>query len=289
MDARNPRHAALAAARSLLFVPGNRPERFAKALASGADAVVLDLEDAVPPAQKAAAREAAGVALRSVAGSVPLVLRVSTPGSDAGVQDLAWLSQQPAPAGVMVAKSESADDLAAVRGAAPEAALLPLIESAAGYAALAQLAAASGVLRLVVGHIDFMADTGLRCSEDERELDPLRFAVAMHTRLQRLEPAVDGVTTAIDDDERLRRDTRRALNFGFGAKLCIHPRQVAVVHEALEPLAGEVDWARRVITADAAAAGAAVQLDGKMVDLPVVLQARRVLARLRSRAQEEGA
>lgn len=289
MDTRDPRHAALAAARSLLFVPGNRPERFAKAIASGADAVVLDLEDAVPPAQKAAAREAVGAALQSTGSAVPLILRVSTPASEAGAQDLAWLSQQPAPAGVMVAKSESADDLAAVQRAAPGAALLPLIESAAGYAALAQIAAAPGVLRLVVGHIDFMADTGLRCAEDERELDPLRFAVAMHTRLHRLEAAVDGVTTAIDDDERLRRDTRRALNFGFGAKLCIHPRQVAVVHAALAPAADELEWARRVIAADAAAAGAAVQLDGKMVDLPVVLQARRILARLRSQAEGEGA
>ena len=284
MNTLDARHAALAAARSLLFVPGNRPERFAKAIASGADAVVLDLEDAVPPARKGMAREAVGAALKSMGSDVPLILRVSTPASEAGAQDLAWLSQQPVPAAVMVAKSESAGDLIAVRRVAPEAALLPLIESALGYAALAQIAAAAGVLRLVIGHIDFMADTGLRCSEDERELDPLRFAVAMHTRLQRLEPAVDGVTTAIDDDERLRRDTRRALNFGFGAKLCIHPRQVAVVHEALEPSAEEVGWARRVLAADAAAAGAAVQLDGKMVDLPVVLQARRILARLRAQA-----
>ncbi len=281
MDNPTALRAALAAARTLLFVPGNRPERFAKALASGADAVVLDLEDAVPPAQKAAARDAVREALVAEPSPVPLILRVSTPGSEAGAQDLAWLSGQPAPAGVMVAKSESPDDLAAVHRAAPAAALLPLVESAAGFAALASIAAAPGVLRLVVGHIDFMADTGLRCSEDERELDPLRFAVAMHTRLQRLEPAVDGVTVAIDDDERLRRDTRRALNFGFGAKLCIHPRQVAVVHEALAPGADEIDWARRVIAADAASAGAAVQLDGRMVDLPVVLQARRTLARVR--------
>lgn len=277
------RHAAaLAGARTLLFVPGNRPERFAKAIASGADAVVLDLEDAVPPAERQAARAAIAAAWATLsAAAVPIVLRVSTPGSEAGAQDLAWLAGQTTPAGVMVAKAESADALAAVRQAAPGAALLPLIESAAGYAALPQIAAAPGVLRLVVGHIDFMADTGLRCSDDERELDGLRFAVAMQTRLNRLEPAVDGVTVAIDDDARLRADTRRALNFGFGAKLCIHPRQVAVVHEALAPGAEELAWARRVIAADAAAAGAAVQLDGKMVDLPVVLQARRTLARLR--------
>jgi citrate lyase subunit beta/citryl-CoA lyase len=287
MNTLSSRHAALAAARTLLFVPGNRPERFAKAIASGADAVVLDLEDAVPAAQKPAARDAVAEALQSLGGGVPLILRVSTPASEAGVQDLAWLSRQTAAAAVMVAKSESTDDLAAVQRAAPAAALLPLIESAAGYAALPQIAAAPGVLRLVVGHIDFMADTGLRCSEDERELDPLRFAVAMQTRLQRLEAAVDGVTTAIDDDDRLRRDTRRALNFGFGAKLCIHPRQVAVVHDALAPEVDEIDWARRVLAADAAAAGAAVQLDGKMVDLPVVLQARRVLARLRDQPQGE--
>jgi citrate lyase subunit beta/citryl-CoA lyase len=284
--ATSPHAAALAAARSLLFVPGNRPERFAKAIASGADAVVLDLEDAVPPAARPAARAAIAAAWGAVsAAAVPIVLRVSTPGSEAGAQDLAWLAGQPMPAGVMVAKAESADALAAVRRAAPAAALLPLIESAAGYAALAQIAAAPGVLRLVVGHIDFMADTGLRCSDDERELDPLRFAVAMHTRLNRLEPAVDGVTVAIGDDARLRADTRRALNFGFGAKLCIHPRQVAVVHEALAPSAEELAWARRVIAADAAAAGAAVQLDGKMVDLPVVLQARRTVARLRDGQQ----
>jgi citrate lyase subunit beta/citryl-CoA lyase len=282
----SPHAAALAGARSLLFVPGNRPERFAKAIASGADAVVLDLEDAVPPADRPAARAAIAAAWGTVsAAAVPIVLRVSTPGSEAGAQDLAWLAGQPTPAGVMVAKAESADALAAVRRAAPGAALLPLIESAAGYAALAQIAAAPGVLRLVVGHIDFMADTGLRCSDDERELDPLRFAVAMHTRLNRLEPAVDGVTVAIGDDARLRADTRRALNFGFGAKLCIHPRQVAVVHDALAPSAEELAWARRVIAADAAAAGAAVQLDGKMVDLPVVLQARRTVARLRDEQQ----
>jgi len=281
MDA--SRHlAALSAARTLLFVPGNRPERFMKALESGADAVVLDLEDAVPPAQKAQARTAIAEAWDGLCASpVPLVVRISTPRSDDGRQDIDWLAGRPTPAGVMVAKSESAEDLAAVRRAAPAAALLPLFESAAGHAALALIAAAPGVLRLVLGHIDFMADTGLHCSDDERELDPLRFAIAMQTRLQRLQPAVDGVTVAIDDEARLRADTRRALNFGFGAKLCIHPRQVAVVHEALAPAADELAWARRVLAADAAAGGAAVQLDGGMVDLPVVLQARRTVARVR--------
>ncbi|HRH89061.1 MAG TPA: CoA ester lyase [Rubrivivax sp.] len=271
---------ALAQARSLLFVPGNRPERFLKAAQSGADAVVLDLEDAVPLAQKDAARDAIGQQwAQLLALQVPLVVRINAADSAAWPADLAALARLPQLAAVMVPKAESAETLRQAHHALAGVALLPLIESAAGYDALAPIAAAPGVLRLVLGHIDFMADTGLQCSDDERELAPLRFAIAMATRRQRLAPAIDGVTVAIDDAQRLREDTQGALRFGFGAKLCIHPRQVAGVHEALAPSAAELDWARRVVAADAAAAGAAVQLDGRMVDAPVVLQARRVLAR----------
>jgi citrate lyase subunit beta / citryl-CoA lyase len=273
-------HNALAQARSFLFVPGNRPERFAKAAQSGADAVILDLEDAVPPADKASAREAIGRQWSPLlALGVPLVVRVNAADSAAWPEDLAAMQRLQGLAAVMVPKAESADTLRQVHQALPGAALLPLIESAAGCEALPRIAAAPGVLRLALGHIDFMADTGLQCSDDERELLPLRFAMAMATRLQRLAPAIDGVTVAIDDEARLREDTQRALRLGFGAKLCIHPRQVAAVHAALAPSAEQLDWARRVLAADAASGGAAVQLDGRMVDAPVVLQARRLLAR----------
>ena len=275
----NP-HNDLAQARSLLFVPGNRPERFDKALRSGADAIVLDLEDSVPPDAKAAARQAiAGAWAGLLASGVPLVLRINA--AEAGLQDLEALAALLPGAALMVPKADSAAALARIGARVPGAVLLPLIESAAGYVALADIAGAPGVLRLVVGHIDFMADTGLQCSDDQNELAPLRFAVAMATRLHELAPAIDGVSVAIDDEEQLRQDTRRALRFGFGAKLCIHPRQVAVVHEALAPGAKELDWARRVLAADAASGGAAVQLDGRMVDAPVVLQAQRLLARAR--------
>ncbi len=273
----------LARARSLLFVPGNRPERFRKALASAADAVVLDLEDSVPVDAKAAARAAIGDAWAALhAAALPLVLRINAPETAAGAEDLDWLASLAAdalPAALMVPKAESRESLAAVAARMPGVALLPIVESAAGHANLSDIAAAPGVLRLAVGHIDFMADTGLQCSADESELAPLRFAVAMATRLHLLAPALDGVTVAIDDEARLREDTRRALRFGFGGKLCIHPRQVAVVHAAMLPSADEVAWARRVVAADAASGGAAVQLDGRMVDAPVVLQARRVLVR----------
>lgn len=276
---------ALVQARSLLFVPGSRPERFTKALASGADAVVLDLEDSVPLGAKQAAREAIDSAWAELrAAGLPLVVRINAAESDTGPEDLEWLArltEGASPAAVMVPKAESRVSLERVATQLPGIALLPIIESAAGYLALSEIAAAPCVLRLVVGHIDFMADTGLRCSADESELAPLRFAVTMATRLHRLAPAVDGVTVDMGDENRISEDTRRALRFGFGGKLCIHPRQVAGVHAAMVPAAEEVAWARRVIAADAASGGAAVQLDGRMVDAPVVLQAHQVLARVR--------
>ncbi|MCY1248751.1 Citrate lyase subunit beta-like protein [compost metagenome] len=101
----------------------------------------------------------------------------------------------------------------------------------------------------------------------------------MATRTNQLAPAIDGVTAAIDNDELLRGDTRRALCFAFGGKLCIHPRQVPIVRDAMRPSQAEIDWAKRVVAADDASGGAAVQVDGRMVDVPVVLQARRLLAR----------
>ncbi|WP_246312200.1 HpcH/HpaI aldolase/citrate lyase family protein [Pseudaquabacterium terrae] len=270
----------LAAARSLLFVPGNRPDRFEKALASGADAVILDLEDSVPPPDKAAARQAISAQWPALLPlNVPLLVRINAASSAAWSDDLAAIAGLSGLAGVMVSKAESPATLGELTALLDGVPLLPLVETVAGFDAVRALAAAPGVLRLAVGHIDFMADAGMSCDERESELVPLRFAVAMATRASSLAPAIDGVTVQTSDEQRLRADTLRALRFGFGAKLCIHPRQVAGVHEALAPTEQELAWARRVIAADQASGGAAVQLDGRMVDLPVVLQARNTLAR----------
>lgn len=273
---------SLSEARSLLFVPGNRPERFNKALSSGADAVVFDLEDSVPLVEKKAARDAITRTWgESTATGLPLVVRINGPQTPTGAEDLAWLARLEGLTAVMVPKAESRASLEEVGARLSGTALVPLIETAAGHAALPAIAAAAGVVRLAVGHIDFMADTGIQCSPGEPELVPLRFAVSMATRVAGLATAFDGVTVDIGNEDRLREDTRRALRFGFGGKLCIHPRQVAVVHAAMTPGDEEVAWARRVIAADTISGGAAVQIDGRMVDMPVVLQARRVVARMR--------
>jgi citrate lyase subunit beta/citryl-CoA lyase len=273
-------HSALAEARSLLFVPGNRPDRFEKAAASGADAVVLDLEDAVPPAEKAAARAAVREAWpRLAARGIPIVVRVNAAASGFLEDDLAALKHLSPVAAVMLPKAETAAHVAAVRAALPQPAVVPLVETAAALRGLDAVAAAPGVVRLAIGHLDFMADTGMGWSEGEPELAPLRFAVSVATRIAGLAPAVDGVTVQTDDEPRLRADTLRAKRFGFGGKLCIHPRQVPGVHAAFAPAEEEVAWARRVVEADAASAGRAVKVDGKMVDAPVVTTARHILAR----------
>lgn len=273
-------HTPLADARSFLFVPGNRPERFEKAARSGADAVVVDLEDSVPLADKATARHNLVAQWRElIAIEVPLIVRINGEDSASWSDDIAGLGELEGLAGVMVPKAERPDALSRLHAMLGGLPVLPLIETAAGFHHVRAVAAATGVLRLAVGHVDFMADVGMVCDDDQSELVPLRFAVAMATREARLAPAIDGVTVQTMDEFRLRQDTLRARRFGFGAKLCIHPRQVAVVHDALAPTEPELDWARRVLAADEASAGAAVQLDGRMVDLPVVLQARRTLAR----------
>ena len=161
--------------------------------------------------------------------------------------------------------------------------VLPLVESALGFEQRLALAHARGVQRLVFGQIDFQADLGMRCSEEE--LTSFRVALVLASRLAGIAPPIDGPTTAFEDEALLRADAQRARRLGFGGKLCIHPRQVAVVNASFAPSDDEVAWARRVIEADANAGGAAVAVDGRMVDRPVVLRAQAILADAEQRSR----
>ena len=276
---RQSAQARCAAARSLLFVPGNRSPLFEKAARAGPDVLILDLEDSVPDQDKDAARaaiEGAWAALKAF--GIPVTVRINPLDTDAGEADVQWLQRLDC-AAVVVPKAESPARLNEARRRLDNVGLIPLIESAAGLAAVPQLASCAGVLRLCIGHFDFMADTGIECDAEESEIFPLRFAVTMATRMHGLAPPVDGVTAKFDDDKQLRHDVRRAMRLGFGGKLCIHPRQVALVHDAFAPTVEELDWALRVVAADAASQGKATKLDGRMIDVPVVLRARRMIAR----------
>lgn len=256
--------------RSYLFVPGHRPERFDKALMAGADAVIIDLEDAVPPVDKAAARRHV---LAWLTRENPVYVRINGAGTDWFGADLS-LCAHPGVAGIVLPKAEHVRD---VQSLVDEGArcVLPLVESALGLWNAASLCHAPKVQRLVFGAIDFCADTGIR--EGHETLLYARSQLVLAARVAGIGAPVDGVTVAIDDDEAIRRDTLRARDLGFGAKLCIHPRQLQVVHNAFIPTKEELAWAHRVVAASQAALGAAVAVDGKMVDLPVLLQARRML------------
>jgi len=274
---------APALARSFLFVPANRPDRFAKALASGADAVIIDLEDAVSPAEKTAARGqlADGFAQLNPADRARLVVRMNALGTPFHDDDLSLLQQLAGQglSGVMVPKAETVDGLRRVATAiGPACALLPLIESVAGLDAADALARASQVQRLAFGNLDFQADLGLACAPDEAELMPVRLAVVLAARRASLPPPVDGVTPGTQDMAQLQRDAARAQRGGFGGKLCIHPAQVAGVNAAFSPSAAQLEWAQRVLAAFDAAAGGVFSLDGRMVDAPVVRLAQRTLA-----------
>jgi citrate lyase subunit beta/citryl-CoA lyase len=263
--------------RTYLFVPGTRPERFDKALASGADAVVLDLEDAVALDAKASARETVGAWLRSAApaDAARIVVRINDARSPWFADDLTAL----AAAGlvqVMLPKAESPAQVAAVRGVLAEAQVLALIESAGGVAEVDAIAAAQGVSRLVFGTLDFALDLDLDTSADSIGLAYAASRIAIASRVAGIAAPVAGVTPQLDDEARLLADWAGARCHGFGAKLCIHPKQVAPLHQAMRPTEQAISWARRVLAAEAASPGAA-QLDGRMVDRPVVLQAQRVL------------
>ncbi|URI09936.1 CoA ester lyase [Aquincola tertiaricarbonis] len=261
------------AARSYLFVPASRPERIAKALASGADAVVVDLEDAVPPEAKATARAQLQAWLEGPQAA-PVVLRINGCDTQEFGDDLA-LCRHPQVAAVMLPKAERPEDIARVADTGRP--VLALVETAAAIDALRAIASAPGVQRLVFGSIDFQLDLGI--DGEGEELLFFRSQIVLASRLARLQPPVDGVSTALDDEALLRADSERARRLGFGAKLCIHPRQVAAVNAAFTPDAQAVQWAQRVLQAAADAGGAAVALDGRMIDKPVILRAQDILAR----------
>src|ERR1019366_2335768 len=257
-------------ARSYLFVPGDRPERFAKALASGADADIIDLEDAVPPDGKAASRANAAA---WVAPEHPVLIRINGANTEWFRDDIAMCAIAGI-AGVVLPKAERAEDIERINKH-----VLPIIETARGFWNVSALAHTSNVERLMFGSIDFQLDLGIH-GEGE-ELLYFRSQLVLVSRLAGLPAPVDGITAVFDSTDPVRADTERARRLGFGGKLCIHPKQIATVNECFGPTPDEEAWARRVVEAAATAGGAAISLDGEMIDRPVLARALELLKHLR--------
>jgi len=275
----NPLNTPLGFCSNFLFVPGTRPERFLKALDSGASGVILDLEDAVAEEDKETARAAIRSAWSQFSDEQKkrLVIRTNSPGSKFYSADLI-LAQELQVACILIPKSESLDQINGAALILPNTAIIPMIETALGLHHLNEIANSNQVLRLALGNLDLQADLGMICDAQETELQTARYQIVLASRLAQITPPVDGVTPSTDDLPRITDDAERAKRMGFGAKLCIHPKQVAIVQTAFMPTEEEIHWAQRVIEADHASKGGAVKLDGKMIDRPVVLLAKRTLA-----------
>ncbi|MEU4420769.1 CoA ester lyase [Actinoplanes sp. NPDC024001] len=264
--------------RSFLYVPGNQPGMLASAPSRGADALIVDLEDAVPPAGKQPAREAVSAWLRT--SPAPVYVRVNA-GPD-GLDD-ARAVIGPALRGLVVAKASVEqvrrlgtllDDL----DPGGRLTLVPLLETPQAVLTATEIASAPRVTRMQIGEADLAAELGVTLGDDERELLFVRSTVVLASAAAGIEPPAAAVSTDFRDLDALRRSTRALKRLGFRGRACIHPAQIPVVHEVFTPTPQEVETARDLVQRfEAAGGGVCLDARGRMVDLAVVRDARRVL------------
>jgi citrate lyase subunit beta/citryl-CoA lyase len=278
--------------RSFLFAPGNHPRRVEKALGLDADAVILDLEDACPIAEKVATRATVVAALQSKPRTGLGYVRVNATTTEFGYADLVAVVQKGVD-GIVLPKLETVDEMRAVdwvvsnlereRGLAARAIdIIPIIETAKGVANIAAIAAAgTRVKRFAFGAGDFTLDMAITWTRAEAELLPYRSAILLASRAAEIEAPIDTVWVDLQDPEGFRASTELVKGLGFQGKLCIYPDQVPVVNRLFTPSPAEVEWSRKVVAAFAEAekaGSASIQLEGKFIDYPIVYRAERVLA-----------
>jgi citrate lyase subunit beta/citryl-CoA lyase len=263
-------------ARSYLYVPGHRPERFSKALASGSDAVILDLEDAVPVAAKEEAVAAIAEFLHRAENPGPQIwVRINA--GHRGLSDLDAVGGLARLSGVLVPKA-TATSLVEPIAAAGGKSVVALIESAIGLLQLADIASLAGVTQLALGEVDLAADLGMLPSADGRELDVARVNVVVASAASGLLPPIGPVWIDIPDGDGLAASTSYLRRLGFGSRQAIHPSQIDIINAALTPSVDELAQASHVLDLAARAGGAAcVDEHGRMIDEAVLRSARRLL------------
>lgn len=256
-----------------LFVPGSRPERFAKPDSSGADAVILDLEDAVAPGDKDRAREAVVANAATLKSAVVVRINAAgTPWHEADINAVRHLDG----VSVMLPKAECAEDITDMtRHMARSVSVIALVESAVGLANLPDILATSGVVAVAFGSVDFSLDLG--CAHDRLMLLAARNEIVWRSRAAGRAAPIDGVTTDLTSPEITEDDARHAMKMGFGGKMAIHPRQIEPIRNGFRPSDNDITWARDII--GAASSGEASLVNGEMVDRPVIERARQVLRR----------
>lgn len=260
-----------------LFVPGNRADRYDKALGTSAGAIIIDFEDAVSPADKDAARTAFAAWYRASTFAPERVLvRVNAEDTPWFDEDLAVIADSGL-RGVVLPKTETVAQIGRAASALPaNGFVIALVETAKGVIGIEQLAVAPRLQRIALGTLDYALDLDL--SGDERAFLYPACRIALASRAAGIASPIAGVTPEIGDEQSLLADLDFARACGFGAKLCIHPKQVEAIHAAMRPSEAEIAWAKRVALAAETGSGA-IQVDGKMVDRPVIVKAQRILAR----------
>jgi citrate lyase subunit beta/citryl-CoA lyase len=277
--------------RSFLFAPGNHARKVEKVFGAGADAVILDLEDAVPVADKDQTRALVVAAMQRPRSSLGYV-RINGVGTRWCMGDVEsvigpWLD------GIVVPKVESPDQLRLISEKISDAErrfglpggsidLMPIIETALGIESARDIAAAGPrVRRLAFGGGDYTTELDIIWTAEEHELAYARARLTHASRIAGIEPPIDTVCVQVKDVERFRQSAWNGRRAGFAGKLCIHPDQVAACHEVYSPSPQEIERAQRIVAAfEAAEAGgsASIRVDGEFVDYPIVGRARRVLA-----------
>jgi citrate lyase subunit beta/citryl-CoA lyase len=256
--------------RSYLFAPGHNAKLLSKVFTAGADAVILDLEDAVPPDAKDRAR----AMVAAVVHDRRALVRVNAPRTEPCAADVDAVAAHAV--AIRIPKCESVDDVEWVARRAPGVPLVPAIETARGVLAAQDIAQVSWVAHLSIGGLDLLRD--LYAGDGNLPMLYVRSHLVVVSRSAGLPPPVDSVYPLINDDAGLRHQARFVRSLGFGAKSAIHPRQLPILHEVFAPSPVDVAWARQVLQYfEAAGEGACRLPNGEFIDLPVAQRARRLL------------
>lgn len=269
--------------RSVLFAPGDKPDLMRKAAESDADVVVFDLEDAVAPADKQCAREAVRKVLDDVESDSEVCVRVNPIGISAAI-DLEVVLEGPHPDSVMLPKTEAAEDVRTVdrlleeRDA--ELPVLSLIESAAGVLRADDIAIADATDALLFGAEDLAADIGATRTSEGTEVLYARERTVIAASAAGVD-AIDIVFTDYTDVDGLREETTFAAGLGYDGKMAIHPDQVPIINDAFTPDDEDVEWAERVLDAQDQTDAGVFEVDGEMIDAPLIAQAERIVERAR--------
>ncbi|WP_229874659.1 HpcH/HpaI aldolase/citrate lyase family protein [Amycolatopsis deserti] len=260
----------VAHARSLLFVPAHRPELFEKAYRSGADAIVMDLEDGVAENLKDSAREHVR---EWIANDETAVVRINGPDTRWFEEDLRMVQKHQA--AVMIPKPQSASEVLAISKELPDGScIIPLLETAAGILAAAEICRVQGVARAAFGNGDMALDLGADGTSWPALLHA-RSTIVTASAAAGIAGPLDGATTSLTDQEILREDSVHARALGFTGRICVHPSQVRLVNDAFTPTDAEAAHARAIL--DKADGGSVTALDGKLIGKPMVERARQTL------------